>query len=194
MIGPMTDLAPAVDTVIDRCLAVKPGEDVAGDRRSRHPRDRRGAAGRGRGGRRRRGAHDHGRRARSTATSRRRTVAARSRRATCSSRRRRRSLSHTVARKRASEAGARGATMPGVTEDMLARVMAVDFDTMAARSKAVADAARPRRRRAHVTLPARHRLHARPRAVGRGSPTTATLTEPGRVREPAVRRGLHRAR
>jgi leucyl aminopeptidase (aminopeptidase T) len=48
------------------------------------------------------------------------------------------SLSHTVARKRATEAGARGATMPGVTEDMLARVMAVDFDTMAARSNAVA--------------------------------------------------------
>jgi leucyl aminopeptidase (aminopeptidase T) len=51
-----------------------------------------------------------------------------------------RSLSHTVARKRASDAGARGATMPGVTEDMLARVMAVDFDRMAARSRAVSDA------------------------------------------------------
>jgi leucyl aminopeptidase (aminopeptidase T) len=50
-----------------------------------------------------------------------------------------RSLSHTKARKQASDGGARGATMPGVTEDMLARVMAVDFDTMAARSKAVAE-------------------------------------------------------
>jgi leucyl aminopeptidase (aminopeptidase T) len=63
-----------------------------------------------------------------------------------------RSLSHTRARKRASEGGARGATMPGVTEDMLARVMAVDFDTMAARSKAVAavlDVASA----AHVTCP-----------------------------------------
>jgi leucyl aminopeptidase (aminopeptidase T) len=49
-----------------------------------------------------------------------------------------RSLSHTTARKRATDAGARGATMPGVTEDMLARVMAVDFDVMAARSRAVA--------------------------------------------------------
>jgi leucyl aminopeptidase (aminopeptidase T) len=49
-----------------------------------------------------------------------------------------RSLSHTSARKRATDRGARGATMPGVTEDMLARVMAVDFDAMAARSKAVA--------------------------------------------------------
>ncbi|MBV9801258.1 MAG: aminopeptidase [Solirubrobacterales bacterium] len=49
-----------------------------------------------------------------------------------------RSLSHTMARKRASEAGARGATMPGVTADMLARAMAVNFDLMAARSRAVA--------------------------------------------------------
>jgi leucyl aminopeptidase (aminopeptidase T) len=49
-----------------------------------------------------------------------------------------RSLSHTAARKRASEAGVRGATMPRVTEDMLARTMAVDFDTMVARSQAVA--------------------------------------------------------
>ena|SRR5579884_754317 len=50
-----------------------------------------------------------------------------------------RSLSHTQARKRASEAGARGATMPGVTEAMLARVMALDFDAMVVRSRAVAD-------------------------------------------------------
>ncbi len=50
-----------------------------------------------------------------------------------------RSLSHTTARKRASDAGARGATMPGVTEDMLARVMAVDFELMTARSRAVAE-------------------------------------------------------
>src|SRR5581483_10608264 len=63
-----------------------------------------------------------------------------------------RSLSHTTARKRATDNGARGATMPGVTADMLARVMAVDFDTMAARSHASArllDAADT----AHVTCP-----------------------------------------
>ena len=48
------------------------------------------------------------------------------------------SLSHTAARKRASDAGARGATMPGVTEEMLARAMAIDFDLMAGRSRAVA--------------------------------------------------------
>ncbi len=50
-----------------------------------------------------------------------------------------RSLSHTPARKRASEAGARGATLPGVTEDMLARVMAADFELMGRRARAVAE-------------------------------------------------------
>jgi leucyl aminopeptidase (aminopeptidase T) len=49
-----------------------------------------------------------------------------------------RSLSHTAARRRATDAGARGATMPGVTEEMLARVMDIDFDVMATRSRAVA--------------------------------------------------------
>ncbi|HEX8974984.1 MAG TPA: aminopeptidase [Solirubrobacteraceae bacterium] len=50
-----------------------------------------------------------------------------------------RSLSHAPARKRASESGARGATLPGVTAEMLARVMAVDFDLMASRSRQVAE-------------------------------------------------------
>jgi leucyl aminopeptidase (aminopeptidase T) len=49
------------------------------------------------------------------------------------------SLSHTQARKRATERGARGATMPTVTADMLARLMAIDFETMRARSAAVAE-------------------------------------------------------
>ena len=48
------------------------------------------------------------------------------------------SLSHTSARKRACEAGRRGATMPGVTADMLARLMSTDFDAMAARCHAIA--------------------------------------------------------
>ena len=48
------------------------------------------------------------------------------------------SLSHTSARKRACEAGARGATMPGVTADLLARLMSADFDAMSARCHAVA--------------------------------------------------------
>jgi leucyl aminopeptidase (aminopeptidase T) len=49
-----------------------------------------------------------------------------------------RSLSHTRARKAASDSGTRGATMPGVTAEMLARVMAVDFDVLRRRSAAVA--------------------------------------------------------
>ena len=50
-----------------------------------------------------------------------------------------RSLSHTRARKAASDAGARGATLPGVTDDILARLMACDFELMARRSRAVAE-------------------------------------------------------
>ena len=50
------------------------------------------------------------------------------------------SLSHTAARKRASENGARCATLPGVTEDMLARVMSADMDGLRKRGHAVADA------------------------------------------------------
>jgi len=49
-----------------------------------------------------------------------------------------RSLSHTMARKRATDAGVRGATMPGVTPEMLARAMTVEFENMAARSNAIA--------------------------------------------------------
>jgi leucyl aminopeptidase (aminopeptidase T) len=63
-----------------------------------------------------------------------------------------RSISHTVARKRANEAGARGATMPGVTEDMLARMMAGDFDVMARRSQQVAELL-TKASQAHVSCP-----------------------------------------
>jgi leucyl aminopeptidase (aminopeptidase T) len=62
------------------------------------------------------------------------------------------SLSHTRARKAASDAGARGATMPGVTTDMLARVMAVDFPALRARSAAVARALSDADE-AHLTCP-----------------------------------------
>src|SRR5204862_464719 len=62
------------------------------------------------------------------------------------------SLSHTRARKAASDAGARGATMPGVTIDMLARVMAVDLPALRARSAAVARALSDAEE-AHVTCP-----------------------------------------
>ena len=102
-----------------------------------------------------------------------------------------RSLSHTTARKRASEAGARGATMPGVTEDMLARVMAVDFDTMAARSRAVA-ALLDEADSARVTCPRGTDLDARPDGRARDR-RRRRPDRPRRVRQPAVRRGLHRA-
>src|SRR5204862_1554501 len=48
-------------------------------------------------------------------------------------------LSHTKARKAATDAGVRGATMPGATADLVARLMSVDFDAMGARCRAVAD-------------------------------------------------------
>jgi leucyl aminopeptidase (aminopeptidase T) len=63
-----------------------------------------------------------------------------------------RSLSHTLARKRASEGGARGATMPHVTADMLARLMAIDFDRMRHRSHAIAELL-DKGREAHITCP-----------------------------------------
>ncbi len=48
------------------------------------------------------------------------------------------SLSHTASRKRASEAGARVATLPGVTEEMLARVMSADMAELRRRGGEVA--------------------------------------------------------
>jgi leucyl aminopeptidase (aminopeptidase T) len=48
------------------------------------------------------------------------------------------SLSHTRARKAASDRGARGATLPGVTADMLGRLMAVDLEMLQRRSRALA--------------------------------------------------------
>jgi leucyl aminopeptidase (aminopeptidase T) len=50
------------------------------------------------------------------------------------------SLSHTAARKRASENGARCATLPGVTEDMLARVMSADMEELRRKGHVVAEA------------------------------------------------------
>ena len=62
------------------------------------------------------------------------------------------SLSHTSARKRACEAGHRGATLPGVTAEMLARLMGTDFDALAARCRAVA-ALLTEAADAHLTCP-----------------------------------------
>jgi leucyl aminopeptidase (aminopeptidase T) len=60
------------------------------------------------------------------------------------------SLSHTAARKRASEAGARCATLPGVTEEMLARVMSADMEGLRRKGHAVAEAL-DRASEAHIT-------------------------------------------
>jgi leucyl aminopeptidase (aminopeptidase T) len=49
------------------------------------------------------------------------------------------SLSHTASRKAASEAGARIATLPGVTEEMLARVMSADMAELRRKGRVVAD-------------------------------------------------------
>jgi leucyl aminopeptidase (aminopeptidase T) len=49
------------------------------------------------------------------------------------------SLSHTAARRAATDAGARAATLPGVTEEMLARAMSADMGEIRRRGRAVAD-------------------------------------------------------
>jgi leucyl aminopeptidase (aminopeptidase T) len=62
------------------------------------------------------------------------------------------SLSHTAARKAASENGVRIGTLPGVTEDMLARLMNADLAEMRRRSWAVAEALN-RGSEARITCP-----------------------------------------
>jgi leucyl aminopeptidase (aminopeptidase T) len=134
----MTDLAPAVATVVRRCLAVKPGEDVivVVDEPLRDV----GEALRAEAQRAEAEAvlavmsprSNHG-------VEPPRPIAEALAACDVFIAPTSRSLSHTQARKRATELGARGATMPTVTADMLARLMDIDFDTMRARSKAVAD-------------------------------------------------------
>jgi leucyl aminopeptidase (aminopeptidase T) len=133
----MPDLGPAVDTVVNRCLAVKPGEDVlvVADPGTRAI-----------GEALRDGAREAGADAVLALMDERevdgseppRPVAGALAACDVFIAPTTRSISHTQARKRASDAGARGATMPGVTDDMLARMMAGDFDQMARRSEAVA--------------------------------------------------------
>jgi leucyl aminopeptidase (aminopeptidase T) len=50
------------------------------------------------------------------------------------------SLSHTAARRAATEAGVRVATLPGATEEMLARVMSADIEGLRRRGAAIAAA------------------------------------------------------
>jgi leucyl aminopeptidase (aminopeptidase T) len=146
-----SDLTTAVHTVIHRCLAVRPGEEVVivGDHSTadiaaalRDEAQRAGAD------------------ATLTLTTARdvdgaeppRAVAAALAAADVFVAPTAWSISHTQARKRASEAGARGATMPHVTADMLARLMAADFDLMGGRSRAIAQLL-TEADSAHVTCP-----------------------------------------
>ena len=62
------------------------------------------------------------------------------------------SLSHTAARRAASERGARIATLPGATEEMLARVMSADMEGLRRKGAAVAQALTDGAE-AHLTCP-----------------------------------------
>jgi leucyl aminopeptidase (aminopeptidase T) len=133
----MTDLAPAVRTVVRRCLAVQPGENVlvVVDR----PLQDVGEALRAEAESAQADAvlavmaprSDHGEEPPPPIAA---ALAASDVFIAPASK----SLSHTQARTRATEGGARGATMPTVTADMLARLMDIDFETMRARSHAIA--------------------------------------------------------
>jgi leucyl aminopeptidase (aminopeptidase T) len=133
----MPDLGPAVSAVIRRCLAVAPGEEVLVivDPQTRRIGEALRDAAAGEGADAVLAVMEE---RENDGTEPPRSIAAALAACDVFIAPTTRSLSHTTARKRATDAGARGATMPGVTEDMLARAMAVDFDLMRARSKAVA--------------------------------------------------------
>ncbi len=134
----MADLTAAVDAVIHRCLAIKPGEDVLVivDPASRRIGETLRVASTEAGADAVLAVMDE----RATdGTDPARPIAAAMSACDVFIAPTSRSLSHTPARKRASAGGARGATLPGITEDALARVMAVDFEVMARRSRAVAE-------------------------------------------------------
>jgi leucyl aminopeptidase (aminopeptidase T) len=134
----MPDLGPAVETIVNKCLAIKPEENVLvvvdGGTRAIGERLRDVAA--GAGAEAVLAIMDE---RENDGTEPPPVVAAALDSCDVFIAPTTRSLSHTVARKRATDDGARGATMPGVNADMLARVMSVDFETMAARSRAVAE-------------------------------------------------------
>ena len=103
-----------------------------------------------------------------------------------------RSRSPTPRRARRERGGARGATHARASPPTCSRrVMALDFDALAAALRAVAelltDAAE-----AHVTCPPGTRPAARTSTGREGIADDGELTEPRRVRQPALRRGLHR--
>jgi leucyl aminopeptidase (aminopeptidase T) len=172
----MIDLGPAVTTVVRRCLAVKPGEDVVivvdeplqdvGEALRSAAQEAEAEAVLAVMSPRR----DHG-------AEPPRPIAAALAACDVFIAPASRSLSHTQARKRATENGARGATMPTVTADMLARLMAIDFDAVRTRSRAVSDLL-DAADEAHVTCPLGTdlRLDLRGR---HGLPDDGDLTAPG---------------
>jgi len=133
----MSDLDRAVETVMGRCLGVRPGEQVAVvvDEQTRALGDRLRDAAEARGGEAvtvvmtARGEHGEEPPA---------PVAAALAAADVFVAPTSKSLSHTKARKAATDGGARGATLPGVTASMLARLMACDFETLQRRSAELA--------------------------------------------------------
>jgi len=151
MIGAMADLEPAVRTVIERCLGVSPGEEVLviADSGTLSIGEALRDGARGAGAEavlalmdpREVDGNEPPKAIAAALSSCEVFIAPTTR-----------SLSHTRARKQASDQGARGATMPNVTEDMLARTMAIDFDLMARRSRTVA-ALLSRAETAHLTCP-----------------------------------------
>ena len=87
------------------------------------------------------------------------------------------SLSHTAARKAATEGGARVATLPGVTEEMLARVMSADMEGLRRKGRAIAELLTAGSE-ARITCPNGSDL--RLGLEGRtGIPDAGELTEPG---------------
>jgi leucyl aminopeptidase (aminopeptidase T) len=87
------------------------------------------------------------------------------------------SLSHTAARKASTEAGARAATLPGVTEEMLARVMSADMGELRRRGHALAELL-TRGSEARITCPRGSDLGLS--IEGRsGLPDAGELGEPG---------------
>ena len=148
----MSDLDRAVDTVVNRCVAVQPGEQVLvvtdTEKRAIGEALRDGASAAG------------GEAVLMVMEPREidgqeppDVVAAAIQTANVFLGPTRRSLSHTRARKRASEVGVRGATLPGITEDILARLMAADFEMLQQRSRALADLL-TQADEAHFTCPA----------------------------------------
>ena len=134
----MTDLERAVKAVIEDCVAVKEGEDVVV---VCNP------ATKGLAERLRLGAEAVGADAVLTVMSEREqhgveppdTVAAAMLEADVLLVPTVQSLSHTAARRAATDAGVRAATLPGVTEEMLARVMSADMDELRRRGQVLAD-------------------------------------------------------